>query len=97
MGNFAHGYTYSGHPVGCAVAMTNLDIIERDHLIDYANVQGVFASATSTVVISPPLQKFVAQHYWQAFNLLVTKTIKPYVTLMIKSLPKSLLNAFLKA
>lgn len=42
MGNFAHGYTYSGHPVGCAVAMANLDIIERDQLIDYAAVQGAY-------------------------------------------------------
>ncbi|MFZ2219051.1 MAG: aminotransferase, partial [Rhodoferax sp.] len=25
-GEFAHGYTYSGHPVACAVALANLDI-----------------------------------------------------------------------
>lgn len=29
---FAHGYTYSGHPVGAAVALANLDIIEREDL-----------------------------------------------------------------
>jgi putrescine---pyruvate transaminase len=33
-GEFAHGYTYSGHPVCCAVAMENLAIIEREGLID---------------------------------------------------------------
>jgi putrescine---pyruvate transaminase len=27
-GEFAHGYTYSGHPVACAVALANLDVIE---------------------------------------------------------------------
>ncbi len=32
-GEFAHGYTYSGHPVACAVALANIDLIERDGLI----------------------------------------------------------------
>jgi putrescine aminotransferase len=32
-GEFFHGYTYSGHPVACAVALANLDIIEREGLI----------------------------------------------------------------
>jgi putrescine aminotransferase len=31
-GEFNHGYTYSGHPVACAVALANLDIMEREHL-----------------------------------------------------------------
>ncbi|GKX33868.1 MAG: aspartate aminotransferase family protein [Rhizobiaceae bacterium MnEN-MB40S] len=32
-GEFYHGYTYSGHPVCCAVALANLDIIEREGLV----------------------------------------------------------------
>ena len=28
-----HGYTYSGHPVACAVALKNLEVIERDNLV----------------------------------------------------------------
>ena len=31
-----HGYTYSGHPTGCAAAMANLDIIERESLMERA-------------------------------------------------------------
>ena len=31
-GPFAHGYTYSGHPIGTAAALANLDIIERENL-----------------------------------------------------------------
>ncbi|MFW6093007.1 MAG: aspartate aminotransferase family protein [Pseudomonadota bacterium] len=31
-GEFAHGYTYSGHPVACAVALANLDVLEREGL-----------------------------------------------------------------
>ena len=31
-GEFNHGYTYSGHPVACAVALANLDVMEREKL-----------------------------------------------------------------
>lgn len=33
-GEFFHGYTYSGHPVASAVALANLDILEREGIID---------------------------------------------------------------
>ncbi len=33
-GEFAHGYTYSGHPTACAVAMENLRIIQREGLVE---------------------------------------------------------------
>jgi putrescine aminotransferase len=29
-----HGYTYSGHPVACAVALKNLEVIARDSLVE---------------------------------------------------------------
>jgi putrescine aminotransferase len=28
-----HGYTYSGHPVACAVALKNLEILQRDGIV----------------------------------------------------------------
>jgi len=40
-GEFAHGYTYSGHPVACAVALENLRIIEEEDLVGH--VRGVAA------------------------------------------------------
>jgi putrescine aminotransferase len=33
-GEFAHGYTYSGHPVAAAVASANLSIIEDEGLVE---------------------------------------------------------------
>jgi len=33
-GEFAHGYTYSGHPVAAAVALANLDILQRERVIE---------------------------------------------------------------
>jgi putrescine aminotransferase len=32
-GEFNHGYTYSGHPVACAVALANLELMEREKLV----------------------------------------------------------------
>ncbi|HPE62427.1 MAG TPA: aminotransferase [Thiolinea sp.] len=42
LGNFAHGYTYSGHPLGAAVALTNLDIMERENLCRQAAETGAY-------------------------------------------------------
>ena len=33
-GEFAHGYTYSGHPAVCAVALANIDALDREGIID---------------------------------------------------------------
>ena len=39
-GPFAHGYTYSGHPVAAAAALANLDIIEGEGLVENAREVG---------------------------------------------------------
>ncbi len=33
-GEFHHGYTYSAHPVACAVGLKNLEIIEKEGLVE---------------------------------------------------------------
>jgi putrescine aminotransferase len=33
-GDFVHGYTYSGHPVAAAVALRNIEIMEREGLVE---------------------------------------------------------------
>ncbi len=33
-GEFNHGYTYSGHPVACAVALANIRLIRRERLVE---------------------------------------------------------------
>ena len=45
VGVFGHGYTYSGHPVGCAAALKTLEIYERDKLYDHAAQMGEYLHA----------------------------------------------------
>jgi len=33
-GEFAHGYTYSGHPAACAAALATLDILQRERVLE---------------------------------------------------------------
>jgi 4-aminobutyrate---pyruvate transaminase len=35
LGVFAHGFTYSGHPVGCAVALATIAIYERTNIVGH--------------------------------------------------------------
>lgn len=39
-GTLFHGYTYSGHPVACAVALKNIEILEKENLVENSRVMG---------------------------------------------------------
>jgi adenosylmethionine-8-amino-7-oxononanoate aminotransferase len=41
-GPFMHGFTYSGHPTACAVALRNLEILEEEHLVERAAERGAY-------------------------------------------------------
>jgi L-2,4-diaminobutyrate transaminase len=45
VGAFAHGFTYSGHPVGAAAAMANLDILLGEDLVGNAARTGAYMHA----------------------------------------------------
>ena len=51
-GEFSHGFTYSGHPASCAVALENLKIIEEEKLVEQVKTE-----------TGPYLKK-----RWQEFN-----------------------------
>src|SRR5256885_189819 len=44
-GMFAHGFTYSGHPTACAVALRNLQILEEEGLVQRAAQRGAYLQA----------------------------------------------------
>jgi putrescine aminotransferase len=54
-GEFVHGYTYSGHPVAAAVALKNLEIIEREGLVERvkSDVGPYFANALKKLESDP--------------------------------------------
>lgn len=39
-GTLLHGYTYSGHPMACAVALKNIELIEEEQLVENAKGMG---------------------------------------------------------
>ena len=54
-GAFPHGYTYSGHPLGCAVASKVIDIYMRDRLFDHAAVVGSYLEEKLNAFLEHPL------------------------------------------
>ncbi|WP_298334368.1 aspartate aminotransferase family protein [Ferrimicrobium sp.] len=48
--SFLHGITFAGHPVSAAVALANLDIFERDQLLDHVRgKEGEFRAKLETL------------------------------------------------
>jgi len=41
-GPFAHGYTYTAHPLAAAAALANLDVLENDGLVEQAAARGAY-------------------------------------------------------
>jgi len=54
-GDFIHGFTYSGHPVAAAVALKNIEIIEREGLVERVRdeIGPYFATAMATLADHP--------------------------------------------
>ena len=44
--SFPHGITFAGHPVSCAVALANLDVFEREGLLDHVRANEAAFRAT---------------------------------------------------
>ena len=44
-GVLSHGQTYGGHPVACAVALANIELIEREQLVERAAEMGGYLQA----------------------------------------------------
>jgi adenosylmethionine-8-amino-7-oxononanoate aminotransferase len=51
---FMHAATYSGHPVCCAVGLANIDIIEKEGMVERARLQGDrFRAGLDTLLTLP--------------------------------------------
>ncbi len=55
-GEFEHGFTYSGHPVACAVAIENIRILQREKLVErVAHETGPYLNRRFTELLDHPL------------------------------------------
>ncbi len=55
---FRHGYTYSGHPTACAAGIANLDIIEREGLLQRVReLEGVLAEKMAPLADTPQVSE----------------------------------------
>jgi len=55
VGVFGHGYTYSGHPVACAVSLKTLEIYQRDNMFAHAAKTGAYMQKRLAEFRSHPL------------------------------------------
>ena len=55
VGAFGHGYTYSGHPVSCALGLKVLSIYYRDNLFEHAATIGTILQKKLQSLASHPL------------------------------------------
>ncbi|MGI9476988.1 MAG: aminotransferase [Hyphomicrobiaceae bacterium] len=54
LGLFAHGFTYSGHPVACAVAAKTLEIYERINIVEHVrSVSPIFKTRLQALADHP--------------------------------------------
>lgn len=52
---FSNGFTYSGHPVSCAAAMANIDILERERLAEHVREIGPYFQQRLTELRDIPI------------------------------------------
>ncbi len=54
IGTFGHGFTYTAHPVGCAVALKTIEIYERDKIVEHVRaVAPVFQARLRSLADHP--------------------------------------------
>ena len=54
LGNFGHGFTYSGHPVAAAVALRNIELMQEMDLFNHAaRVGEIFQARLATYAEHP--------------------------------------------
>jgi PLP-dependent transaminase len=74
---FFHGYTFSGHPVSCALALANLDIIEREGLLGKAHeIAGWFHDYLKPAIEHPMVGDVRIQGSLAAIELVSDKTAR---------------------
>jgi adenosylmethionine-8-amino-7-oxononanoate aminotransferase len=75
--SFAHGFTFAGHPVSCAVALANLDVFERDGIIHHVQAtQDAFRSSLETLGDLPIVGEVRGDGFFYGIELVKDKETK---------------------
>ncbi|MBU6358463.1 MAG: aspartate aminotransferase family protein [Chloroflexi bacterium] len=92
-GQFVNGYTYTGHPLACAVALEVQKVIEEDYLLDNVKVRGaqLRARLEATVGQHPNVGNIRGRGLFQGIEFVADRASKtPFA-------PNQLINARIKA
>jgi adenosylmethionine-8-amino-7-oxononanoate aminotransferase len=74
---FAHGITFGGHPVSCAVAMANLDIFEREQLNEHVlETEGAFRATLEKLTDLPIVGDVRGDGYFYGIEMVKDKATK---------------------
>ncbi|KWV29418.1 aspartate aminotransferase family protein [Micromonospora rifamycinica] len=76
-GMFAHGVTFGGHPVSCAVALANLEVFAREDLIGHVRAhQDAFRSTLEKLTDLPIVGDVRGDGYFYGIELVKDKTTR---------------------
>jgi adenosylmethionine-8-amino-7-oxononanoate aminotransferase len=90
---YAHGITFGGHPVSCAVALKNLEIMERERIVDHvAGSEDSFRTQLATLLELPIVGDLRGTGFFFALELVKDKETRGGFT---HEESESLLRAFL--
>jgi putrescine aminotransferase len=74
---FTHGFTYSGHPVCCAAALKNIEIIEREGILDtVCEVGRYFLEQLNTLSELPMVGDVRGSHFMACVEFVADKETK---------------------
>jgi adenosylmethionine-8-amino-7-oxononanoate aminotransferase len=76
-GSFAHGFTFGGHPVAAAVALANIDVLEREELCAHVRAkEGEFRAMLDGLADIPIVGDIRGAGYFQAIELVKDRDTK---------------------
>ena len=74
---FNHGFTFGGHPMACAVAMANIDIMQREHINEHVLAhEGEFRAMLEGLRDLPIVGDVRGAGYFHAIELVKNKDTK---------------------
>jgi adenosylmethionine-8-amino-7-oxononanoate aminotransferase len=75
--SFPHGFTFAGHPVSAAVALTNLDILEREDLPGHVRRhEGAFRATLEKLLDLPIVGEVRGDGYFYGIELVKDKATR---------------------